>query len=582
MLKIKKNKTTALFFSVIYFFLLSFNLAQADGIFIPFEKEDLYESHQSALIVFDDNSEELYLNVGYQGGADKFVWIVPTPSLPKVTEAPSALFVELHEITKPNVRYDSNYKNSWGLTDIFADGEKVIVHSKEKIGSYEVSVLSAEGSEGLYKWLTVNKYQVPEEAKELLDWYINKNWFFTAMKIDEDNNKELHPIKLSFKTDNIIYPLKITQFSTLSADDYVQKVISIRPELERYKNNIAVFFDRWLDICVEEVWLDIKNGDGYNENLLYNQPFDKTTYSERQYDFYENRWWKRNNTSQWLENEARGMIRKGGEEALIKFYDCGAFKDCEFNRQNIVEDFVSQVVADFENRTEYPNYIKNINSMHFQCHVSYEIDESKYHKVMWELEKSFPYYTEDGIKHDIKNSLKAYFPKELKEIIEKNNKTNELLLYVLTKNKVTAPEFRLEYANWVDSELIFEKEDKITSRKIENLDNLKNIVNKEYFLTKLRRAFAKEEMDDDVYIIADNNNDPYHLTISRNYDNSDLYNQKIKPLSLSYNNKNYKTIIHEEKIKKEDVIIYFFIALWLFLLIAIVTLIYKFRSNLLT
>lgn len=581
MSKIKKSRAIALIFSVIYFTLFSFSLVKADGIFIPFEKKDLYEPHQSALIVFENNNEELYLNVGYQGDADKFVWIVPTPSLPKVTEAPAALFIELHEITKPNVKYDSTYKDNWGLADIFADEEKIIIHSKEKIGSYEVSVLSAEGSEGLYKWLITNQYQVPEEAKKLLDWYIDKNWFFTAMKISDDDNKELHPIKLSFETDNIVYPLKITQFSTLSADDYVQKIISICPEIEKYKNNVSIFFDRWLDICAEDIWSDIKNGNGYDKNSLFNQPFDEIAYSERQYGYYENRWWKRNNTSQWFKNEAREIIGKDSEEALRKFYDCGAFKGYEFDRQNIVEDLINQIIADFKNGIEHPSYIKNIYRN--ECQISSrEINEGKYHKIIWELEKSFPYYTEDGIRYDIKNSLRSHLPEKLKEIIEKNNKTNELLLYVLTKNKVTAPEFRLEYANWIDPKLIFEKENKIALHKIENLDNLKNIINKKYFLTKLRRAFAKKEIDDDLYIIADDNNDPYHLTISRNYDNSDLYDKDIKPLSLDYNNKNYKTIIHEHKIKKGDAVVYFFVVLWLSLLIAIIILIYKFRSNLIT
>ena len=576
--KIQKNKIAILIFSVV-FCLFHFNLVRADGIFIPFEKEDLYEPHQTALIVFDNNNEELYLNVGYQGDVNKFVWIVPTPNLPKVTEAPAALFIELHEITKPKIKYDSSYKNHWGSTDLFSDEGKVIVHSKEKIGSYEVSVLSAEGSESLYKWLRANQYQVPEEAKKLLDWYINKNWFFTAMKISEDDNKELHPIKLSFKTNQIVYPLKITQFSTLDADDYISKIISVRPELEKYKNDIPVFFDHWLDICAEEVWLDVENGNSYNENLLYNQPFDKITYSKSQYDFYENRWWKKNNTSQWLEDGARGMIKKGGEEALIEFYDCGAFEGCGFNKQNIVEDFVNQVITDFRNRTEYPDYIKNI--YYNECQISsHGINETRYHKVMWELEKSFPYYTEDGIKHDIKNNLRGHFPRTLKEIIKKNNKTNELLLYVLTKNKVKAPGFRLEYANWVDPELMLEKENNIASYRIESLDNLKNIINKKYFLTKLRRAFAKEEMDDDLYIIADSNNTSYHLAISENYDNSSLYNQEARPLSLDYKDKNYKMIIHKEKFDIKNMIKYFFAVLPLLLVIAIVALIYyKLRSK---
>ncbi|GAG70436.1 unnamed protein product [marine sediment metagenome] len=80
------------------------------------------------------------------------------------------------------------------------------------------------------KNLLDNGYAFPIEGQEILDYYVQKNWFFVAMKIQHEepiNSSEnytgaIQPIGIMFFSDEMIYPLKI---STLSAPSWGTEVL---------------------------------------------------------------------------------------------------------------------------------------------------------------------------------------------------------------------------------------------------------------------------------------------------------------------------------------------------------------------
>jgi len=82
----------------------------------------------------------------------------------------------------------------------------------------------------LVEWLNDNGYAFPIEGQEILDYYVQKNWFFVAMKIQSDeivNNSDyytgaIQPIGIMFFSDEMIYPLKI---SALSAPSWGTEVL---------------------------------------------------------------------------------------------------------------------------------------------------------------------------------------------------------------------------------------------------------------------------------------------------------------------------------------------------------------------
>jgi hypothetical protein len=90
--------------------------------------------------------------------------------------------------------------------------------------------LSASDPNSLVEWLNDNGYAFPTEGQEILDYYVQKNWFFVAMKIQheetikisEDYTGAIQPIGIMFFSDKMIYPLKI---STLSAPSWGTEVL---------------------------------------------------------------------------------------------------------------------------------------------------------------------------------------------------------------------------------------------------------------------------------------------------------------------------------------------------------------------
>ena len=78
--------------------------------------------------------------------------------------------------------------------------------------------------------LNDNGYAFPAEGQEILDYYVQKNWFFVAMKIQleetinssENYTGAIQPIGIMFFSDEMIYPLKI---STLSAPSWGTEVL---------------------------------------------------------------------------------------------------------------------------------------------------------------------------------------------------------------------------------------------------------------------------------------------------------------------------------------------------------------------
>jgi len=210
------KKTLILLFSLL---LLVPSLTYADGVIFPPPDYWMYETDQKAVIFHERNVETLVLSITFRGDAEDFSWIVPTPSRPEVEKSTDEIFTALERLTQPEIGYPVPLYRETGAEAPSAKGGVTVVETK-KVEYYDIAVLEANDPEALTKWLKDNKYQFPEEAKYLLDDYINNKWYFTAVKIDtnvlargvEAQLREGHavPLKFTFTSSKIVYPLKIS------------------------------------------------------------------------------------------------------------------------------------------------------------------------------------------------------------------------------------------------------------------------------------------------------------------------------------------------------------------------------------
>ncbi len=196
----------------------------ADGGFFPDSVyRDLYESAQKAVILYGNCTEHLILSVSFEGDAEDFAWVIPVPNIPEIAVSEAELFWELSELTATGA--PGNGGGFWcfgGAAPAPEGGVDVI--EEEVVGPYATAILSATNATALADWLNANGYVFPEEGEAIVSEYIGKEWYFVATKInavEEDTGYALaegaiEPIMLSFASDDIIYPLRI---SSLSATD---------------------------------------------------------------------------------------------------------------------------------------------------------------------------------------------------------------------------------------------------------------------------------------------------------------------------------------------------------------------------
>ncbi len=207
--------------------------------------KDVNQPGQKAFITWRPATKEESFTVQpkFEGNATDFGMVIPTPSRPKLDEMPRDFFKNLALYTilmplpepiysplDPEPEYKC-YKE--GAAPSRAAREKVKVLESGVVGSLDYKILQAEDASALFEWLKHNHYVYSGDEKTL-QFYIQKKWIFTVMKIDPKQMKrskdgsylgEVTPTSFKFSSEQCVYPLKITQISVKDRTDalfYVQ------------------------------------------------------------------------------------------------------------------------------------------------------------------------------------------------------------------------------------------------------------------------------------------------------------------------------------------------------------------------
>ncbi|MDP2306304.1 MAG: DUF2330 domain-containing protein [Pseudomonadota bacterium] len=107
-----------------------------------------------------------------------------------------------------------------GMSDVIVMADdSVTVEAAFTAAGYEIVVLSAEESSGLFSWLQANGYEVPRGGDEILQEYIDAGSYFLAAKVSLDSapsgNTWLTPLRLSYTSEFFGLPIRI---GTISAN----------------------------------------------------------------------------------------------------------------------------------------------------------------------------------------------------------------------------------------------------------------------------------------------------------------------------------------------------------------------------
>jgi hypothetical protein len=225
--------------------------AEAACCYFAAQEKDINQPGQKAFLTWDPERkvESFTVQPRFEGNALDFGMVIPTPSQPKLDEMPRDFFkdlaiytilmplpegiwFDLHNRPYEELEREDRARGGGPLSASEPTG-KIKVLEAGVVGSLDYKIIKAEEAAALFDWLKENKY-VYSGDQATLDFYVQKKWIFTVMKIDPKQMKknadgsylgEVTPTRFSFASDACIYPLKITQISVKDQTDalfYVQ------------------------------------------------------------------------------------------------------------------------------------------------------------------------------------------------------------------------------------------------------------------------------------------------------------------------------------------------------------------------
>jgi hypothetical protein len=208
------------------------------------KNSDILQPAQKAFLTWDpvEQVETFTVQPKFEGNAADFGMVIPTPSQPKLHEMPRDFFKHLavYSIMKkrefphskllpvPALLSGRAAGAPGNLAFDAATAEKgaahkptVVVLEAGVVGSLDYKIIEASRADDLYQWLKDHKYNFSGD-EATLNFYVQKKWLFTVMKIDTMQMKrnkdgtyagEVTPTRFQFTSEKLIYPLKITQIS---------------------------------------------------------------------------------------------------------------------------------------------------------------------------------------------------------------------------------------------------------------------------------------------------------------------------------------------------------------------------------
>jgi len=212
--------------------------ADAACCYFSAKNADILQPAQKVFITWDPAKkvETFTVQPKFEGNALDFGMVIPTPTQPKLDEMPKEFFKHFaiysillrRETPQSKLLPRPQFRGGFGgvgggapapmaMADSAAPAPKpsVIVLEAGVVGSLDYKIIEASRADDLFKWLKDNQYSYSGD-EATLNFYVQKKWLFTVMKIDTMQMKknkdgsyagEVTPTRFKFASEKLCYPL---------------------------------------------------------------------------------------------------------------------------------------------------------------------------------------------------------------------------------------------------------------------------------------------------------------------------------------------------------------------------------------
>ncbi|MEU4192225.1 DUF2330 domain-containing protein [Kribbella sp. NPDC026611] len=201
--------------------------ACACGGYLPDAQSRARAYGENAFVRQDAGTEQITLSMAINGESKKAAWIMPVPAAAKVELGDSELFYRLNQLTRPKTVIRHTY---WPFRNVglgrsdsagsaAAPGAGVNVRQQMVLGPFQVARLDGSSGSAVTDWLRTNGYVVPATLAANLTPYLSEKWEIVAVKLAPKRAGETMygatpPLKLTFASDRIVYPMRLSKGAT--------------------------------------------------------------------------------------------------------------------------------------------------------------------------------------------------------------------------------------------------------------------------------------------------------------------------------------------------------------------------------
>lgn len=174
-------------------------------------------NHEVALAHWDGSTETILMQLSLNASTNNVALVVPTPTPATVATGDTATFVELGELSAPQLER----RRHWRLGSLFALGASSsktasarapAVIDRVNLGPLEATTLAGGDLSGLQKWLADNGYSIRPAVSDALGPYVRDGWSFVAMRLtsSEPLVGGLNPVRMTFQSSQLVYPMRLS------------------------------------------------------------------------------------------------------------------------------------------------------------------------------------------------------------------------------------------------------------------------------------------------------------------------------------------------------------------------------------
>ena len=188
--------------------------------------------------VFADNGDgtiTAWLDIDYDGPAERFGWIVPVPGVPEVGISSRAALDRLQGLTDPTYRVDAFPHGECevrqpiaGVGPPYMADRPIAIFDSGETGPFDYLVVGPDASQddpigALIGWLEDGGLVSPELDRALLEEYLDAGHSLVVLRLSKDHDTgSIRPILLTYEAERPVLPLRLS--AAVAEDDMEVRV----------------------------------------------------------------------------------------------------------------------------------------------------------------------------------------------------------------------------------------------------------------------------------------------------------------------------------------------------------------------